>query len=68
MLFRSRSFELNDELTVAVFDPELAQSLIGDFEKDMAASKKLDAATWKDQRSLFGKVQERWWSIFGEIF
>ena len=66
--FGNRSFELNDELTVAVFDPELAQALIGDFEKDLAASIKLEAATWKDQRSIFGKIQERWWSIFGEIF
>ncbi len=66
--FGNRSFELNDELTVAVFDPELAQALIGDFEKDLAASTKLEAATWKDQRSIFGKIQERWWSIFGEIF
>ncbi|HEX7282794.1 MAG TPA: phospholipase D-like domain-containing protein [Vicinamibacterales bacterium] len=66
--FGNRSFELNDELTVAVFDPELAQALIGDFEKDMQASIKLDAATWKDQRSIIGKLQERWWSIFGEVF
>jgi cardiolipin synthase len=66
--FGNRSFELNDELTVAVFDPELAQALIGDFEKDLQASIRFDAATWKDQRSIFGKVQERWWSIFGELF
>jgi cardiolipin synthase len=66
--FGNRSFELNDELTVAVFDPELAAALIGDFEQDMAKSIKLDAATWKDQRSMFGKLQERWWSIFGEVF
>jgi cardiolipin synthase len=66
--FGNRSFELNDELTVAVFDPELATALIGDFEKDMAKSIRLDAATWKDQRSMLGKLQERWWSIFGEVF
>jgi cardiolipin synthase len=66
--FGNRSFELNDELTVAVFDPELARSLISDFEKDMQVSKKLEAATWKDQRSIFGKIQERFWALFGEIF
>lgn len=66
--FGNRSFELNDELTVAVFDPDLARELIADLEKDITASIKLDAATWKDQRSIFGKIQERWWSIFGEIF
>ena len=66
--FGNRSFELNDELTVAVFDPELARALIGDFENDMRASTRLDAATWKDQRSIIGKTQERFWSFFGEIF
>ena len=66
--FGNRSFELNDELTVAVFDPELARTLVADFEKDRQVSKALDAATWKDQRSIFGKVQERFWSLFGEIF
>jgi phosphatidylserine/phosphatidylglycerophosphate/cardiolipin synthase-like enzyme len=59
---------LNDELTVAVFDPELARTLVADFEKDMQVSKKLDAATWKDQRSIFGKAQEQFWALFGEIF
>ena len=66
--FGNRSFELNDELTVAVFDPSLARTLIADFEKDMQVSKKLDAATWKDQRSIFGKIQENFWAQFGEIF
>ena len=66
--FGNRSFELNDELTVAVFDPDLAGTLIADFEQDIRASTRLDAGTWKDQRSVFGKIQERWWSIFGEIF
>ena len=66
--FGNRSFELNDELTVAVFDPDLARTLIADFEQDIRASTRLDADTWKDQRSIFGKLQERWWSFFAEIF
>ena len=66
--FGNRSFELNDELTVAVFDAELAGALTGDFEADMRASKKLEAATWKDQRSIVGKAQEWFWSHFSEIF
>ena len=66
--FGNRSFELNDELTVAVFDPELARALVADFEKDKQVSKQLDATTWKDQRSIFGKIQEQFWALFGEIF
>ena len=66
--FGNRSFELNDELTVGVFDPELASALTGDFEMDMRASKRLDAATWKDQRSMVAKIQEKFWAMFGEIF
>ena len=66
--FGNRSFELNDELTVAVFDADLAGALTGDFETDMRASTKLDAATWKNQRSIIGKAQEWFWSYFSEIF
>jgi cardiolipin synthase A/B len=66
--FGNRSFELNDELTVGVFDPELASALTGDFETDLRASKRLDAATWKDQRSIVAKTQEKFWAMFGEIF
>jgi cardiolipin synthase len=66
--FGNRSFELNDELTVAVFDPDLARALAGDFEADMGRSVRLDPATWKDQRGMFAKLQERFWSIFSEVF
>lgn len=66
--FGNRSFELNDELTVAVFDPELAAALTRDFEHDTRASIKLDRATWKDQRSFDSKLQEWFWDWFGEMF
>jgi cardiolipin synthase len=66
--FGNRSFELNDELTVAVFDPDLARTLVADFEHDLQVSTRLDAATWKDQRSIVGKIQEQFWAMFGEIF
>jgi cardiolipin synthase len=65
--FGNRSFELNDELTIAVFDPDLAATLTKDFEKDMKQSRQLEAATWKDQRSVIGKLQEWFWSYFSEI-
>lgn len=66
--FSNRSFELNDELTVAVVDAELAAALTADFTADLAVSTRLDAATWSEQRSLAGKIQEWFWSHFGEIF
>lgn len=66
--FGNRSFEVNDELTVAVADRELALSLTRDFEADLQRSKQLDAKTWKDQRTIVGKTKEFFWSFFGEIF
>lgn len=65
--FDNRSFELNDELTVAVQDHGLAQTLTRDFEADLEQSTRLDAATWRD-RPLWQKVRQWFWSHFGELF
>lgn len=65
--FDNRSFELNDELTIGVADPGLATALTNDFEADIAKSKRLDPATWRD-RSLLAKSRERFWAMFGELF
>ena len=64
----NRSFELNDELTIAVYDPELAATLTADFNADIAASRRLDVRTWKDDRSFDSKLQEAFWAFFGEVF
>jgi len=66
--FGNRSFELNDELTVGVFDSGFAASLIHDFDTDLQRSEQLNAATWPHARSFDGKLQEWFWSFFGEIF
>jgi cardiolipin synthase len=66
--FGNRSFEVNDELTVAIADPGLAAELTHDFETDLKRSRQLDAKTWKDQRSIVAKAQELFWSFFDEIF
>ncbi len=66
--FGNRSFEVNDELTIAAADPELAAALTRDFNDDLTRSKAMNAQTWKDQRSIGGKAQEFFWSFFGEIF
>ncbi len=66
--FGNRSFEVNDEITVAVSDQEFAASLVRDFDNDLQRSTRLDAATWPGQRSMVGKAQEWFWSFFGELF
>lgn len=65
--FDNRSFELNDELTVAVDDADLAAALSSDFEADITRSKKLDAATWRE-RGAWPKLREWFWSFYGELF
>jgi cardiolipin synthase len=65
--FDNRSFELNDELTVAAADTQLASDLTRDFEDDLTKSIRLDPATWK-HRSLLEKAREQFWAMFGELF
>ena len=65
--FDNRSLELNDELNVAVTNRELAARLLQDFDKDMAASRKLELNTWRE-RSFLMKTRERFWSAFSEVF
>lgn len=66
--FGNRSFELNDELVVAVHDRGLAEVLLRDFEADLQKSQTMNAATWKDQRSFTSKIQEGFWFYFSEVF
>jgi cardiolipin synthase len=66
--FGNRSFELNDELTIAVFDPSLAARLTADFNADTRRPQHYDAASWPHARSFDGKLQEWFWSWFGEMF
>ncbi len=65
--FDNRSLELNDELNVAVSSRELAARLMMDFEKDLASSRRLELATWRN-RPLLSKVREQFWAAFGEVF
>ena len=51
----SRSFELNDEVNLAVVDPNLASRLRRDFENDLAESEEVTFEAWK-QRSLMERV------------
>jgi cardiolipin synthase A/B len=65
--FDNRSFELNDELNVAVFDRAMANRLVEDFERDLKRSKKLDLQQWRS-RPLHIRAREKAWSTFGEVF
>jgi cardiolipin synthase A/B len=65
--FDNRSFELNDEVAVAVSDPQLAAELTRDFEQDLRRSKRLTLEDWQ-RRGFVEKVNEKFWGMFGELF
>lgn len=65
--FDNRSFELNDEISAAVADKELAATLSAAFERDIARSKEWRAEEW-ERRPMHQKVREKFWSMFGEVF
>jgi cardiolipin synthase len=65
--FDNRSLELNDELNVAVFSRSLAGHFLEDFERDLASSRRLELQTWR-ARPRLQRMQEHFWSYFGEVF
>lgn len=65
--FDNRSFELNDEVTMAVSDRGFAAALTRDFEADLARAKKLTLEEWK-RRGIVERSLEFFWSWFGEVF
>jgi cardiolipin synthase len=64
--FDNRSFELNDEITIAVDDTTLADALTGAFERDLTPSHRLTLDEWR-KRSLFERGFELFWGLFGEV-
>jgi cardiolipin synthase len=65
--FDNRSLELNDEITVAVADADLAAALTTAFERDLRHSREIVSAEWR-QRPWHRKLRERFWGLFGEVF
>lgn len=65
--FDNRSFELNDELNVAVSSAELARRLDEDFTEDLKHAPRLTLERWR-KRPVLDKVREHFWSYFGEVF
>ena len=65
--FDNRSFELNDELNIAIFDRGVASRLLEDFTRDLERSTRLQLETWRS-RPLHIRAREKAWSLFGEVF
>ena len=56
--FDTRSFRLNDEANLNVYDRDFAQRQIADFENDLKRSKRITYEEWKD-RPWYEKAVER---------
>ena len=64
--FDNRSFELNDEVTVAVDEAALGETLTAAFERDLTRSHRLTLDEWR-KRSIFQRGFELFWGLFGEV-
>ena len=53
--FDSRSFELNDEVNLAMLDAQIAERLARDFEQDLSKSRRVLLDEWK-RRSLLERM------------
>jgi cardiolipin synthase len=65
--FDNRSFELNDEINVAVASSHVARKLTEDFEADLRRSMRLELDRWRE-RPFSHKAREKMWGLFGELF
>ena len=60
----TRSLHINYELLVRVPYTRLATEARTMFEEDVSRCRRIDLATWRKQRSLWAKIQERWAYLF----
>jgi cardiolipin synthase len=65
--FDNRSFELNDELNVAVTSRSVAERFLAEMGKDLKQSRQIALETWR-QRGLLNRAREQFWKTFGEVF
>lgn len=65
--FDDRSFKINDEVMVGVFDPAVVAELDEIFHKDAAECVEIKLEEWK-QRSVFARLRERVFYLFNEQF
>jgi cardiolipin synthase len=62
--FDSRSFRLNDEANLNVYDREFAQRQVAEFERDLGKSRRITYEEWKS-RPLYEKAWEHTVAFFG---
>ena len=62
--FDNRSFRLNDEATLNIFDATFASEQTAVFERDLGRSLRITAAQWQ-ARPLREKLTEQWASLLG---
>ena len=62
--FDNRSFQLNDEANLNVYDAGFAERQIGIFQDDLARSRRVSLEEWKN-RPRSEKVRERAASLLG---
>jgi len=60
--FDDRSFHLNDESNLNIYDRDFAEEQVAVFEADLAKSRRITYAAWK-RRSAWEKVTERMVSL-----
>ena len=64
--FDDRSFETNDEITLAVLDSTLAQRLDSIFEKYAARAQEIDLERWR-HRGLWHKLKDNTFYLINEL-
>jgi cardiolipin synthase len=62
--FDDRSFRLNDEANLNIYDAAFAAEQVRIFEADLAKSRRIDLATWQS-RPLHDKILEHLASLLG---
>jgi len=62
--FDDRSFRLNDEANLNIYDAAFAAEQVKIFDADLAKSRRIDLATWQ-ARPLYDKLLEHLASLFG---
>ncbi|MEC4719696.1 cardiolipin synthase [Noviherbaspirillum sp. CPCC 100848] len=63
--FDNRSFRLNDEANLNIYDANFAEEMTAEFEQDVARSRRITLEEWKS-RPLQEKIFEHAMSLFGK--